>query len=255
MRGHRFAVAAAACSWTASALLTGCGGGQAGTTESASPPSRATPVEKTAGPEAEPESTPTADVRPEVDVRKVLLTRGDLAEFRFDDPPVPERTGSAARTPASCGPVENVRLLTLAPKPGAAAVRLVTGIAGDATGTVTTVALASYDRTGAQQIMADLRTAVAGCADGYRAGTLRFTSVSKEKPLGVADEEVSYALLGQDTHPASYTVIRVGSTVALFSTTTKTGTDGVVPIPTPVVYQQYMKLQAALGGGDTGPSA
>lgn len=69
---------------------------------------------------------------------------------------------------------------------------------------------------------------VAGCADGCRAGALRFTSVSKGKPPGVADEEVSYELLGQGAHPDSYTVIRVGSTGALFTITTKTGTDGVV---------------------------
>lgn len=251
-RGHRISVAVAAGSLTASVLLTGCGGsssvktggGRGPTAESADPQGQETPAEKTDAPEEKSRPLPTQTSQAEVELRKVLLTQGDLAEFRFVDISVTERTGLAAAAPVSCQPIEDVRLLMLDPKPKAFAARMAKGTSGDAAGTITTVALASYDQAGAKRIMAGLRAAVADCEAGYRAGVLPFTAVSKEKPLGVADEEVSYELIEQATQPGSYTVIRVGATVALFNTTAKTGTGGAVP--SPLVFQQYMKIQAAL---------
>ncbi|MGK5533673.1 hypothetical protein [Streptomyces sp. URMC 129] len=246
LRAHRTAVALAACALTASALLTACGGGGS---EKPNQAGDSAPEEQ---PEEQPEEPEESEEQPaalspdtltEADLSEVLLAQGDLAEFQFDDLPVTHRDGTAA-DPASCQPIENVRLFALDPAPVAITGRLATGISGDAAGTATTVILASYDLADAEQIMADLRTAVADCAEGFDGGALHFTSVTELPPPDLAEDEVAFELLGDGTQPGWYAVVRAGSTLALFHTAAMTDWDGGVP--SPLVVQQFMKIQAFL---------
>ncbi|WP_059007357.1 hypothetical protein [Streptomyces specialis] len=251
LRGHRTAIALAACSLTVSALLTACGGSDdegadAEATTTAGDPSPGTePAEDDPEDEAPAEDEPEApapDTLTETQLAQALLTQGDLAEFRFDEVPVTHRDGTTAE-PAACQPLENVRLFALDPAPVALAGTLATGTSGDAAGTATTVILAAYDLADAEQIMADLETAVADCAEGFDGGALRFTSVTPTTPPDLADDRVAFELLGDGTQPGWYTVIRTGSTLALFHTAT--GTDASAAVPDPLVVQQFMKIQAA----------
>jgi hypothetical protein len=177
----------------------------------------------------------------------VILKAGDLAEFQItevpggqrDVPPTPAR-------PAACQPVENVRLEAFTPKPSATARRYAVATTGDHLGTGTTITLTAFSRPQAERIIGELRTAVKDCAGGYAGGALTFTGVRQLDPVEVGDEAVAFHVTGRGTQPAWYTVVRQGPVLVRFGSSASGGRDGQVP--SPLIVQQVMKLQAAAAG-------
>ncbi|MFE6283318.1 hypothetical protein [Streptomyces sp. NPDC057877] len=233
-------------------LLGACGGGSEGgddaaatTTATTKPPTDSTPTEQpTSEVEEAPPSSPAAGAQPDTNLEEVVLKPGDLAEFQITESPGGNRdTPPTKASPATCQPVENFRLDAYAPEPSTTVRRLALATSGDYLGTGTTITLAAFGQPDAEQIMSDLRDAVAACAKGYSGGALTFTEVRKLTPVDIGDEAVSFHLTGR-ANPTSYTVVRQGSVLVRFSSAIGTGKEAEVPQP--VVVQQVMKLMAAL---------
>ncbi|MFB8772918.1 hypothetical protein [Streptomyces broussonetiae] len=233
-------------------LLAGCGGG--GGDDDAGAPADSPPTSER--PSAPPETTtpssdaPTSEPPPtgvapasDINLDEVILKPGDLAEFQITESPGDDRdTPPTKAGPATCQPVENLRLDAYTATPSATARRFALATTGDYRGTGTTITLAAFTATDAEKIMSDLRSAVAKCANGYEGGALTFTEVRELTPVPVGDEAVSFHLSGRAT-PTSYTLVRQGSILIRLSSAV--GTGGEAEVPQPVVVQQVMKIQAA----------
>ncbi|MBC7271414.1 MAG: hypothetical protein H5T76_22350 [Streptomyces sp.] len=234
-------------------LLAGCGGG-GGDDDAGAPASSPPTSERTSAPSGTTPSSdsPTSDPSPtgvapasDIDLDEVILKPGDLAEFQITESPGGDRDAPPTKaSPATCQPVENLRLdaYTATAAPSATARRFALATTGDYRGTGTTITLTAFTATDAEKIMADLRSAVAKCANGYEGGALTFTEVRRLTPVPVGDEAVSFHLSGRAT-PTSYTLVRQGSILVRLSSAV--GTGGEAEVPQPVVVQQVMKIQAA----------
>ncbi|GAB2962843.1 hypothetical protein GCM10027280_59670 [Micromonospora polyrhachis] len=183
----------------------------------------------------------------EAKLKGIILTAGDLAEFQITEVPdgkrdVPVSTAS----PAACQPVEDTRLDAYTPEPQATVRRYAVATRGDYRGVGSTITLAAFTPADAKQVMASVRAAVTACGEGYAGGALTFTQVSTVDSVPVGDEAVSFQLVGRGTQPTWYTIVRQGSTLVRFASSTTSGQAGQVP--TPLVVQQVMKLTAAASG-------
>ncbi|MFD0315154.1 hypothetical protein [Streptomyces flavalbus] len=246
------AMATATASASLLLLLTACGGGTDDGDAAASqpPPSpsssstpTASPDETEPGTETEGDAAPESGEKSQVNVEEVILTQGDLAEFQITESPGGDRDVPPTKArPASCQPVENLRLDAYAPAPTATARRFAVATTGDYRGTGTTITLTSFTTAQAEKMMADLRAAVTKCASGYAGGALTFSEVRKLDSVPVGDEAVSFHLTGR-ANPTSYTLVRQGSILIRLSSAV--GTGGEAEVPQPVMVQQVMKIQAA----------
>ncbi|MBQ1090691.1 hypothetical protein [Streptomyces sp. B93] len=234
-------------------LLAGCGGG--GGDDDAGAPAGSPPASERERTSAPPETTPssdspTSDPSPtgaapasDIDLDEVILKPGDLAEFQITESPGGDRDIPPTKaSPATCQPVENLRLDAYTATPSATARRFALATTGDYRGTGTTITLTAFTATDAEKTMSDLRSAVTKCANGYEGGALTFNEVRKLTPVPVGDEAISFHLSGRAT-PTSYTLVRQGSILVRLSSAV--GTGGEAEVPQPVVVQQVMKIQAA----------
>lgn len=180
---------------------------------------------------------------------KALLDQGDLKGYGVQAASSPDTPGIPIDADEDvCAAVSMMMLFSLSADPEARVARTVSATSGDTVGTATSVLLSSYQEADAKQGMAVLKPSVEGCPDGFEVDT--DTKVSAIKPLDApdaGDEAVSFRLsggiLGEDT-PTAYTVVRSGSTLALFFAVDMT-TPKTVTVPDEVVTAQVEKLEKA----------
>ncbi|GLW44583.1 hypothetical protein Stsp02_02450 [Streptomyces sp. NBRC 14336] len=243
LRSIRGTTNAAALATASLMLLTACAGGESeGGSASASP----TPSASASASASAPKDEPPEEQAP-VDLASAVLQPGDLAEFQISEIPDDKRDTPATKAdPAACRPVENVRLEAFEPKPSTTVRRYALATAGEFRGTGTNITLASFGAADAEKILAELRTALKDCAKGYAGGALTFEEVRTLDAVDVGDEAVAFHLRGRGVQPQWYTVVRQGSVLVRFVSSASTGKDA--PVPSPVVVQQVMKVQAAAAG-------
>jgi hypothetical protein len=156
------------------------------------------------------------------------LADGDLGGYQFSD--MPGRShGESTADPAQCQPIENMRIFSLDPAPKAFSPRLAVANSGAAQGVTTAILLAAFDLKEAEQILADLRTAVDACGTGYAGGALKFSAITKLPAPTVGDEAVAYQQNGLRTRPSWFTIVRSGSTVVMFNASSGRSAGGEVP--------------------------
>ncbi|WP_236238856.1 hypothetical protein [Streptomyces sp. CC228A] len=177
------------------------------------------------------------------DLAAVVLANGDLAEFQITDVPGKVRdTPSGAIRPDACRPVADLRRETYAPAPRALERRHALASRGEHLGTGTQITLAEFAEEDARKIMEGLRGAVRACGNGYTGDGRGTITVSPRDTPDIGEEAVSFHTAGRGV-PSTYTVVRRGPHLLRFVATS--GKGGDVPVPTPVLVQQVMKLQAA----------
>ncbi|MEU6380313.1 hypothetical protein [Streptomyces sp. NPDC046909] len=237
-------VAAAA---VVSVLVAGCGGAEeepAGTvSSSASASEAAASASVSGGGGLEPLT--------KAELTKALLEQGDLADYQVQDLAAPEAGAAPANTDGElCAAVASMLLFATSAEPVAVAGRTVSPTAGDSLGTGTSLVLQSYQEADAEQGMADLQASVVGCPDGFElSDDLKASAVKSLDAPDVGDEAVAFRLsggvLGADT-PTAYTVVRSGSTLAIFFAVNLIKPK-TVAVPDEVVAAQIGKLEKVAG--------
>ncbi|MER6618018.1 hypothetical protein [Streptomyces xantholiticus] len=227
-------------------LLASCGAGDGGNANTARPTgSAATDApDRSAG--QKEQQTGEQSVQTEADLEAVTLRTGDLAEFPITWMPILGSHVTAVTRPAACRPVESVRMGAFDPRPRASVRRYAAATTGEHLGSATSITLAAFSKADAVQIMAELRDAVKDCTGDYDGGWTDTFTVRGLDPVDAGEQAVSFHLTGKSVVPMWYTVVRQGSVLVLFASTTLTGKDGQVP--TPLVTRQITKLQAAASG-------
>ncbi|PJE93949.1 hypothetical protein CUT44_32285 [Streptomyces carminius] len=116
--------------------------------------------------------------------------------------------------------------------------------------TMTTVSLSSYDGAGAEQALADLRTAATDCGGGFTSTAPRdkrkVTGITEEKVTG-GEESAAWTLttdMEGDVVSVKLAVVRQGGTLASFVSLNLASASGKkdYPLPTAVIDAQLAKL-------------
>ncbi|MET7484712.1 hypothetical protein [Streptomyces sp. NPDC005538] len=149
-----------------------------------------------------------------------------------------------------CAAVSMMMFFSLSVDPEARVGQTVAATSGDTVGTGTSVLLASYQEADAKQGLADLAASVRGCPDGFEVTEeLKASAVKSLDVPDAGDEAMAFRLsggmLGADT-PTAYTVVRSGSTLAVFFAVDMTDPK-TVEVPDEVVTAQIAKLEKVAG--------
>ncbi|MEV7195833.1 hypothetical protein AB0N81_29100 [Streptomyces sp. NPDC093510] len=183
-------------------------------------------------------------------LEKAALTAGDIKGYKVETPKASEGSkgpGPGKASPTECGPLAAMLASASASAAGAGAGAGVgVGTGGSAKAhvdrvltptddkdfTTTGVGLSAYAEADAKQTMKDLRTASTSkkCA-AFRVGEQRYLGVkSMSAPEGEGDEAVSYKIAhrnGEFVVRESVTVVRSGSTLAVFDASNLYDPEGV----------------------------
>ncbi|MEU6825343.1 hypothetical protein ABZ921_32380 [Streptomyces atriruber] len=197
-------------------------------------------------------ANPTKSAKPHASegsskLEKAALTAADVKGYKVEKAEEAEKgekpDGSAAPpagkpSRAECGPLAamlggggGTGAGTGAPKKAKSHVSRILTAADDKDSTTTDVGLSSYAGTDAKKAVADLRTALRSkkCA-AFRVGEQRYLGVRSLSAPDKGDEAVSYKLAhrrGEYVTRESVTVVRSGSTLAVFSASNLYDPEGV----------------------------
>ncbi|MEV0226385.1 hypothetical protein [Streptomyces sp. NPDC050704] len=253
-RKSRILKAAAAASVAAALGLTAaCGGGGGGRGDDDSAKN---------GKAAERASTETAGAADEVkepvrdpdgplteaQLEKAAIRTGDVKGFKIGDSGIGDLQGqSVPAAPAACQPVADMFLSTTDPGSRAAVSRGV-GAEDETDASVTTLVLFSYGSGDADEVLAGLREATDKCT-AYEHTGYKYTEVKVLADPGLGDDSVAYRLVASiegATVPAAYTVVRDGTTLAVFASMNMLDADKA-EVPEKVIEAQLAKLRKAAG--------
>lgn len=196
-------------------LLAGCGGGAAEEpARSTTPTSTGGQGQQSAGKAEEQEEAPT-DPLSEDQLAAAGLTNGDLEGYQFQEWPVSAQNASTT-TPAACRPIHGITLPSKNPAPRA--VKATMAIAdSDPTGNSGhMIVLLSYTRSDAEELLADLRTALEKCTSFDGGGVTSRTSMKALDAPDAGDEAVAFQYKNTTDPAGVIEVVRQGSTVVLF---------------------------------------
>ncbi|MFE1289805.1 hypothetical protein [Streptomyces sp. NPDC058751] len=219
------------------ATTAACGGkdtgGGTGGAESKKPAAKATPaVEEGLKPLTEAQLT------------KAVIAKADVKGYRVGDTPddeIPEV--SVPAEPAGCQALADMFLLGTEPDATARVSRSLTSLKVT-DGTVLRVGLLAQKEADAKKVVADLRTESGKCGS-YEHTDYQYTAVKPAKAPALGDEAVSYTMTGniEGTRiPMTYTVVRSGSTLAVFYA--MSAVRGKAPeVPAGVVEAQITKIE------------
>lgn len=196
------------------------------------------------------EATPAAQegLKPltEAQLAKAVITKSDVKGYRVGDTPddeIPEV--SVPAKPAACQALADMFLLGTEPDATARISRSLTSLK-PTDGTVLRVGLLAHKEPDAKKVVADLRTQSGSC-DSYEHTDYQYTGVKPVKAPALGDEAVSYTMTSDiegTKIPVTYTVVRSGSTLAVFSAMSALG--GRAPeVPADVVEAQVAKIEKA----------
>ncbi|MFD7029739.1 hypothetical protein ACFWAR_17025 [Streptomyces sp. NPDC059917] len=217
-------------------LVTACGSDKAAKDESKDGGATS------AAPSA-PAADPAAKAKTAAELKGLLVTQADLAEYKLKEAgatEVSEAVAANATTKTECLPLGAVMSGSTPGKPAAGAATKVSSVpkapAADASPeeklkaitdalkvTVTMVGLGSYDGNGAQEAFAAVKAAGTACAAGYpgakEADTGKVTKIAPGAAVTGGDEAVSFVVereLDGDKAPTQLVVVRKGNTLASF---------------------------------------
>lgn len=180
----------------------------------------------------------------EAQLTKAVITKADLKGYRVGDTPddeIPEV--SVPANPAKCQALADMFLLGTEPDATARVSRSVTSLtATDAT--VLRVGLLAQKEADAKKVVADLRTQSGTCSS-YEHTDYHYTGVKPAKAPALGDEAVSYTMTSDidgTKIPVTYTVVRSGSTLAVFYAMNVLG-EKAPEVPTSVVEAQVTKIK------------
>ncbi|MFF3417514.1 hypothetical protein ACFYW9_22835 [Streptomyces sp. NPDC002698] len=180
----------------------------------------------------------------EAQLTKAVITKADLKGYRVGDTPddeIPEV--SVPANPAKCQALADMFLLGTEPDATARVSRSVTSLtATDAT--VLRVGLLAQKEADAKKVVADLRTQSGTCSS-YEHTDYHYTGVKPAKAPALGDEAVSYTMTSDiegTKIPVTYTVVRSGSTLAVFYAMNILGKKAP-EVPASVVEAQVTKIK------------
>ncbi|MEV6326246.1 hypothetical protein [Streptomyces sp. NPDC051909] len=211
----------------AAVLLAGCGGGDTG--GSAKPNASATTGAGQGEQGGQGKPSATGDGKPKTDPGKpaappltdaqlstALLNLADISGYMFQEWPISPRD-TLKTSPAECQPIFEITIPSKTPAPKAAKGQMALSMMGPTNGSGFTVVLLSYEQSDAEKLLGNLRTALEKCT-AYEGGAPARTTVKPLKAPDAGDEAVAFHLSSANA-PSSYvTVVRRGSTAALFLT-------------------------------------
>lgn len=238
----RKAVVAAVALSFAATLLVGCS--SSGDDDAANGARKKTP--ETSGGDHTPENTRSA--RPPLGkaaLKKALLRKGEVKGVDVEPLPGDEATARLALAgggakPAACSPLVHMAAHTSVPAPESRG--SVTTSRDD--GLVTSVGLLGHREGDAAKIVADVEAAVNKCTGGFRDESGSYQDVVPLPDPTEGDEGVSYSMkstVDGQRMPLTFTVVRSGSTLAIFFGTNLIEPDKTEPDPE-VVRAQLAKL-------------
>lgn len=154
----------------------------------------------------------------EAELTQAVLAKGDVKGYRVGKTPDAEIPDvSVPAKPASCQAIADMMLLGTEPDAKARVSRSLSNLkATDAT--LIRVGLLAQPEADAKKVVADLRTQSEKCAS-FEHTDYQYTKVEPLKAPAVGDEAVAYSMTATiegDEIPATYTVVRSGSTLAVF---------------------------------------
>ncbi|MET9890249.1 hypothetical protein ABZZ47_08510 [Streptomyces sp. NPDC006465] len=198
------------------------------------------PAAKAASPAAQDALKPLTEAQ----LTKSAITKADVKGYRVGNTPddeIPEV--SVPAKPATCQAVADMFLLGTEPDATARVSRTLTSLtATDAT--VLRLGLLAHKEADAKKVVGDLRTQSEKCGSYEHTG-YQYTGVKPLKAPALGDEAVSYTMTSDidgDKIPVTYTVVRSGSTLAVFYAMNALG--GKAPeVPAAVMEAQVTKLE------------
>ncbi|MFI0965892.1 hypothetical protein ACH4S8_31535 [Streptomyces sp. NPDC021080] len=183
----------------------------------------------------------------EAQLTKAAVTKADVKGYRVGNTPddeIPEV--SVPAKPASCQALADMFLLGTEPDAKARVSRSLTSLKAT-DGTVLRIGLLAHEEPDAKKVVADLR-AQSGTCDSYEHTDYQYTGVKPAKAPALGDEAVSYTMTSDiegTKIPVTYTVVRSGSTLAVFFAMSVLG--GKAPeVPAGVVEAQVAKIEKAV---------
>ncbi|MGP3999912.1 hypothetical protein [Streptomyces sp. 8N706] len=225
------------------ALAAGCSG-------SADPGS---PKSGGRGAGAGDKAEPTAAVPTQAQLKKALVTKVEAEGYEATD-----NNGPAVRPQADkpeCTALADMTASGTDRTPSARAWASRTYGSTSAPGLAVTTSLSSYEGRGAQQTVDGVRKAVAACPDGFTTtgnnggSTVKYVSVKGEQAAKSGDDSVAWQMTGESQGrqvPMHLTLVREGSTVALFFTLHLTDPEKA-KLPQDLLDAQLSKLADAAG--------
>lgn len=246
------------------ACVAGCGGGSDKTRDKTGASSPAT----AAGAPAPPGTTHAAPLTQQ-ELWKAVIATPDLSGYSvsyIQGQDAPYRPGIAADrlpavSPAAC---TAVYWSTQAAGVHPATARIDANIVPSDRSTDANAVLVSYSDTDAPKVLADLRAALPACAavrierHDALAGGVFFTHAEQQSTPRLGDESVTFRLTqnvpGTDgsatiTVPMTFTVVRVGATIATFWAMNPVDRTYPAAAPEPVIAAQLAKLARATRQG------
>lgn len=181
-------------------------------------------------------------------LKEAALAKGDVKGYTISEMPADEMpVVPVPADPAACQPLANMFYFTSDPQAKDRVGRRVTAV-NEVSATVLALALAAHEQSDAEKVMADLRKAVESC-DGYEQVGNKYTDIETLTTPKQGDEAVAYKLNGNiegSKVPMSFTVVRSGSTLIMFSSMNMLDADKA-DVPTDVLEAQVAKLEKVAG--------
>ncbi|WP_189855422.1 hypothetical protein [Streptomyces poonensis] len=175
---------------------------------------------------------------------EAALASGDVPDYKVTKTSEADMpAGSVPAEPAACQPIADMFFFTSTPGAESRTGRTLAAESGlDAT--VTSLALLAHERSDAEKVIADLRTASDKCT-AYKHTDYRYSGVEALPIPEYGDEAVSYRLKGtieDTTLTMTFTIVRSDSTLAAFYAMKALGGDEV-EVPAEVIKAQLAKLE------------
>ncbi|MFF8287165.1 hypothetical protein ACF06W_31235 [Streptomyces albus] len=178
-------------------------------------------------------------------VKRALLRNGDIKGLDVEPVPGGEAAARLALAgpdakPAACTPLVHMAAHTSEPAPKSRGA--ITASSKD--GLVTSISLMGHESGDAARVIDDVRTAVKKCGDGFRDDAGKYENVVALPDPEQGDEGVSYRMKGTvdgELMPLTFTVVRSGSTLAVFFGTNLVDQEKTAPDPE-VIRAQLAKL-------------
>ncbi|MFF1874484.1 hypothetical protein [Kitasatospora herbaricolor] len=193
-----------------------------------------------------PASAPAGSTRvlSKAELRTALVGPGDIKGWTGMEMPMEIGKAQLSTRPADCQPIENIRTGKIKPESAAYAFTTVGPDGGGSPTALTQIMLASFDGGGAQQVLADLRTALTTCTR-YEGSIPKPGTVAALPAPKLGEEALSYSLTS-DGKTQELIVVRQGSVVAVFSPSAVSGGTSA-KVPQEVLAGQVAKVRTTAG--------
>ncbi|MDX2913559.1 MULTISPECIES: hypothetical protein [Streptomyces] len=181
-------------------------------------------------------------------LKEAALAKGDVKGYTISEMPADDMPAvPVPAKPATCQALANMFYFTSDPQAKDRAGRRVTAV-NEISATVIALALAAHEQSDAEKVMADLREATESC-DGWEQVGNKYTDIEALTAPEQGDEAVAYKLKGDIEGakiPMSFTVVRSGSTLIMFSSMNMLDADKA-EVPAEVLEKQVTKVEKVAG--------